>query len=151
MNEGDKGRRGVDIAKHWWPDLKETAQFSPEDICGVDAWLDGQPVQIKYDLRSANTGNVVHELYEKPPGRPDDPWRAVGQKAQWYIWANDQWAIKVSVNRLAIWEMDRPLRSTNNGRTSLGYILPVISLYPALGPLDVEYHWHGNWPLSKNS
>ena len=139
VTEDEKGKRGVEIAAMWWP-IKPTGQFSYDDCSGIDAWLDGEPIQIKYDGLSNETGNVLHEIYEKDPGHPEQPWRGLGQKAKWYIWVNEEWALKVSMDSLAQKEVGRTLRSTNNGGTSLGFLIPATELTQMPGS---QVHWHG--------
>lgn len=140
MSEADRGKRGVELALHWWPNLKPTAQFSQDDLDGIDAWLDGEAVQIKYDGRSNETGNIVHEIYEKPPGKPDQPWRGVGKRAASYIFVNEEWALKVGTDALARAEVGMCLRSIHNGGTALGFIIKAVDLF---GTEGWEAHYHG--------
>lgn len=140
MNEDEKGKRGADLARRWWPDLKMTAKFSRDDCDGIDAWLHGDGVQIKYDRRAPETGNIVHEIYEKPPNEPEAPWRGVGKRATWYIFVNELWALKVGTDALARAEIGMKLVSINNGGTALGFIIPAVTFFGSEG---WEAHYHG--------
>ena len=140
MNEEEKGNRGVELAIRWWPSLKPTARFSKDDCDGIDAWLGSEGVQIKYDQRSNMTGNIVHEIYEKPPGEPGAKWRGVGKRATCYIFVNEEWALMVRTDALAAYETGMTLKSINNGGTALGFIIPTVKLF---GTEGWEAHYHG--------
>ena len=61
LNNGDKG---VYIARELWDELELTQQGGIDDKNGIDAYLNSESVQIKYDGTIANTNNIYHEIYE---------------------------------------------------------------------------------------
>ena len=127
--------RGVEIAKMLWPQLELEPEGSFWDKYGIDAHLDGQTVQIKYDWRIAISGNIYHEFYEKSAYHSEQPWRKSPGNADQYIFTTETnlelIGYLITVDTLAQAETGKRLVSIspNNGQvTSIGILLPLSSL-----------------------
>jgi len=120
------GRRGVAIARYCWPHLKLTVSGGAEDKKGTDGYgfgLFGEDrVQIKFDGRIAESGNIYHEVYEKTRGRPDQQWRASPHQAKWYIFTTVGHAWLAPTDALA--QIENGLRLTRISDTSMGFLFP---------------------------
>ena len=127
-----KTNRGVEIARILWPRLELVPEGSYWDKYGIDAHLDGETVQIKFDNRIALSGNIYHEIYEKSAYHHEQLWRKSPGIAENYIFTTELatsilgYLIKVDI--LAICETGKVLKTIypNNGEaTSMGFLIPV--------------------------
>lgn len=140
----DGDRRGREIAKLLWPKLWFVPPGSFWDKYGIDAYLDAETIQVKYDSRIAQSGNIYHEIYEKSEGCPWQPWRWGPGKVTSYIFTTETprevIGYKVAVNDLAEAEAGMALTAiTPRGgdRTSMGFIIPPSRLTPEIRRLEV--------------
>ena len=121
------GQRGVTIARFLWPHLKLVEQGGDEDRRGTDGYGFGlfgeEKVQIKFDARIAQSGNVYHEIWEKTKGRPDQGWRPSPHDARWFIFVTEGNAWLISTDTLARVEIG--LRLTKISETSAGFLIPL--------------------------
>ena len=120
------GRQAELRAVQLWPELRLVPSGGIEDRRGIDGYLNGQTVQIKYDATIAKTGNNYHELWEKTAGRPDQEWRHSPGLAELYMFLTDEFAMIVSVNNLALAERNK--RLTQISPTSMGFLIPIAEL-----------------------
>lgn len=119
MNNGELGEK---IAKELWV-LTLTESGGAEDKAGIDAWEDGETIQIKYDGTIAKTGNVYHEIYEKSKGHTEQEWRSSPHNVKQYIFVTEGFAIKIRTNELAM--IERHLRLIPISDTSMGFLIPM--------------------------
>lgn len=123
MNKGDLGRA---IAKKLWPSITLVDGGSPIDKMGVDAYDGEYALQIKYDATIAKTNNLYHEIYEKSVNRPDQAWRNSPHKCDGYIFCTSTFALRVSVDTLAVAQKGRILQQISS--TSMGFLIPIDDL-----------------------
>lgn len=130
-----KNDRGVEIAKRLWPNLIFEPSGGFYDQYGIDAHLEGETVQIKYDSRIASSENVYHEYYEKSAGHPEQRWRKSPGKADNYLFTTETptaiIGYLVPIDVLAEAETGQALRKINPNHgdaTSIGIILPLAHL-----------------------
>lgn len=129
MNFGiDKGRK---LAKLFWPGLILTDEGGAEDRSGVDAYLDGLTVQIKYDSAIPRTGNIYHEIYEKTVNREDQAWRHSHGDVDVYIFITESemkiYGYLAYLNHIALSEEGRILYKISPNKTvptSMGFLIP---------------------------
>ena len=126
-----KHNRGVEIARQLFPGLIIEPPGTWWDRAGIDGFLDGEPVQIKFDGRMALSGNIYHEVYEKSAYHPEQPWRTALGKVTHYIFTTEDTleivAVLLSVDSLAVAERGKPLQCIKpnlGAATSLGYLIP---------------------------
>lgn len=124
--------KGWYIAKLLWPQISLQLERGLLDRYGLDAYLDGDSTQIKFDSRIVTSRNLYHEIYEKTVDAPWQEWRKSPSLATIYIFTteNDVEYIgyKVKVDVLAKVERGRKLIAINpNGGecTSMGFIIPL--------------------------
>jgi len=127
------------IVKCLWPDVKLEARGSSTDKQGIDAWLGRTSVQIKYDRRIRETGNIYDEYWEKDKGCPWQEWRRCKRKAEVYIFtsggdlktlgAHNSDAILVTKTELGHLESDRKMVAIpTDAPTSKGFLIPLPQL-----------------------
>lgn len=126
---------GTSVAKLLWPNLELIQPGDFWDKYGIDALLNGEPIQIKWDTAIARTGNVYHEIYEKTALHSEQEWRRANGKVSQYIFTTRQGALffgyRISINALANKEAGRVLQliSPNQGMpTSMGFLIPLDAL-----------------------
>lgn len=135
-----KNDRGVEIAKLLWPGLEFEPEGSFWDKYGIDAHLNGQTVQIKYDRRIATSGNIYHEFYEKSAHHAEQPWRKSPGIANNYIFTTETlreivgYLVKVDI--LAKAEVGKHL--TLISETSIGILLSIRTLKADMRKLKKE-------------
>ncbi len=124
---------GEVIAKLLWPELELEAPGSFWDKQGIDGYLNGLTIQIKYDNAIARTGNLWHEIYEK--SNESQPWRKSPGIATHYIFTTmtgpQYVGVLVAVDILALAEKDKPLKMIDVkglGLTSMGFLVPLNGL-----------------------
>lgn len=123
MINDDKGKLGEHIATKLWVNLKLTSSNDSLNKAGIDGYLDGLPVQIKYDATITKTGNLYHEIYEKSANRPEQDWRHSPNTAKLSIFITEDYAYKVSTHNLAMAERNLSLRQISP--TSMGFLVPI--------------------------
>ena len=117
---------GENIAVGLFPGLDLNPTGGLDDLAGVDGYLHGIPVSVKYDERIDESNNIYHELYRKSPGHPEQKWRFSVNAAKYEIFITKTRGIKVHVNELAIAERNTPL--TQILATSMGFLIPIEKL-----------------------
>lgn len=120
MNNGGLGEK---MAQALWPELQLTENGSELDKNGIDGYLNGETVQIKYDKTITKTGNIYHEIYEKSKGHPEQDWRASPHNIRQYIFCTDGFAIRVRTSELAGAEQNMKLTKILD--TSMGFLIPI--------------------------
>lgn len=140
--------RGIEIAKTLWPELALEPEGSFWDKYGIDGYLSGNQMQIKFDRRITLSGNIYHEIYEKSANRPEQPWRKSPGIATHYIFTTETstyiMGILIPTNSLAEAETSKPLIAINPNDgdcTSLGFIIP----YPDISE-DAEFRKQSKKP-----
>ena len=123
MNVDEVGRTAVTIASVLWRDLVPTSTGGELDRQGVDAIQGSCRVQVKGDQRIRTSQNIYHEIWEKTLGQPTQPWRRSPGLADVYIFVTTEFALRVTVDALAIAEKGRPL--TQISATSMGFLIPI--------------------------
>jgi len=127
--------RGTEIAILLWPGITLEPPGGFLDHYGIDGHLNGETVQIKYDSRISQSGNIYHEFYEKSANHPEQPWRKSPGIAAIYIFTTETateiigYLVKVDV--LARAELGSKLIAINpnsGAQTSIGILLPLVSL-----------------------
>jgi len=115
-----------------WPNIEFVAEGDFWDKQGIDAHIDGDSIQIKYDRRIATSGNLYHEIYEKTAYKEFQNWRKSPGIAALYLFITETDShivgYKVAVNTLAEKEVNQRLIaiSPNGGdRTSMGFLIPL--------------------------
>ncbi len=125
----NKGKLGELKAKELWPDLILTESGGIDDKNGIDGYLHGERVQIKYDGTISRTGNVYIELYEKSIGHIDQEWRTSKVNADIYIFVTINKAYLFSVNELVgalkILSDNNELICRAISETSIGFLMPL--------------------------
>ena len=116
------------VAKYLWPDLKLTPCGDRTDREGIDAFLNGDTVQIKADRTISFSNRLYHEIYEKTKGKSTQTWRHSPQKATVYIFVADTFAILTTVDSLAVAEQGKTLvalkdRDFKHSVTSIGFFV----------------------------
>jgi len=123
------GEYGEKKAKELWPELMLTKNGGIDDKNGIDAYLYGRKIQIKYDNKIQQTGNIYVELYEKSINRTDQPWRTSKVNADNYIFVTVDKAYLVSVNDLAVavknLSNSNELKCKAISDTSIGFLIPI--------------------------
>ena len=122
MNFQSKGELGEQIATKLWPNLKLVSD-NALNRRGIDAYLEGTPMQIKYDATISKTGNLYHEIYEKDANHPEQDWRHSPNTAEMVIFIAGDFAYKVSISDLALAERNLPLIEIKP--TSMGFLIPI--------------------------
>ena len=129
------GRRGVIIAQALWPDLMPVADGSQADREGVDMLSLYSNVQVKTDRRIAESGNIELEVFERSPG-PGQRWRATLAKVEEYVFITNGFAVRVSIDELAVASRNQPLRKVSE--TSMGFLIPIEALNHAT---KLQHHY----------
>ena len=122
----DKGERACRIVRSLWPMFRRTVSGGLEDKRGIDGYLNGKSVQVKYDERIVQSGNIYHEIYEKSAGNPSQEWRKSPGLVDGYIFVTRDRAFKLSVDELAQLEEGKSLRAIS--QTSMGFLIPIVDL-----------------------
>lgn len=131
MNSTDRERElGEKIAKALWAEitLERPGSFSDRER-GIDGWLNGKSIQIKYDRKILETRNIYDEYWEKTKGHPEQTsWRQCRRNAKLYIFTTGgeqkpAYGIMLTKDALEIAEWGRHMQPINP--TSLGYIIPI--------------------------
>jgi len=124
--------RGWYIAKLLWPEIVLQPHRSFLDRYGLDAHLNGDSTQIKYDSRIVDSKNLYHEIYEKTANASWQEWRKSPSLASVYIFTTeneDEYiGYKVRVDILAKIERGRRLVAINPNHgacTSMGFLIPL--------------------------
>ena len=130
-----RSNRGVQIATTLWTELTLEPDGSFWDRYGIDGYLNGGTIQIKYDRRIAISGNIYHEMYEKSANNVSQPWRKSPGIAVAYIFTTETsdtiFGYLITVDELATKEIRRILTLINPNNacpTSIGILIPLISL-----------------------
>ena len=129
-------RLGRKIVRELWPEIQLEFLGSINDRDGIDGWLHSMKVQIKYDRRIEETGNIWDEHYEKSKGKPWQTWRKCKRNAHLYIFTSGgdleslstegSLAIMVPLEELDNRERDRQMiEIPKEGATSKGYLIAV--------------------------
>ncbi len=130
MNNGELGER---IAKQLWPELIPTEPGGVADRNGIDGFLFGKKIQIKYDSMIAKTCNIYLELYEKSVNRSDQEWRTSKVNADSYIFVTTDKAYLITVNDIvcAIRELAsaHTLQCRAISETSIGFLIPLDKVF----------------------
>ncbi len=125
----DRGELGEKIVKELWPDLKLTESGGVDDKNGIDGFLNGKKIQIKYDATIARTGNIYIELYEKTINRAYQEWRTSKVNADSYIFVTIGNAYLITVNALAeavkTLSLSGELKCRAISDTSIGFLIPI--------------------------
>ena len=119
----NKGELGRVMAQKLWPSIALVKGGSSIDLMGVDAYEGEEAIQIKYDETIARTRNLYHEIYEKSINHTEQNWRNSPHKCDSYIFCTKGYAIKLSVQDLAIAELGLVL--TQISATSIGFLIPI--------------------------
>lgn len=119
----NNGQLGEQMAKQLWAELEMVEPGSKLDRSGIDAYLDGESVQVKYDGTIAKTGNVYHEIYEKSVNRLEQEWRASPHNSKQYIFCSGSFGLRIRTNELA--RIEQGLTLTAISATSLGFLIPI--------------------------
>ena len=129
----DNGKLGELKAKELWPELTLTESGGVDDRNGIDGYLHGKKVQIKFDRTISRTGNIYVELYEKSLGRADQEWRTSKVNADSYIFITLNKAYLITVNALA--EAVKTISNNNElvcraiSETSIGFLIPITKIH----------------------
>lgn len=123
----DKERLSKIIVHHFWPKMQFTEEGSRDDRVGIDGYLNGQAVQIKYDGKIVQTGNIYDEIWEKTKGNIRQKWRRSPSIGVWRIHVTGNSlryeAYKILSDSLAEAEEGRILTKINP--TSKGFLIPI--------------------------
>lgn len=115
------GKFGEEKAAELWPDLRLTENGSIDDRNGIDGYLNGKRVQIKFDRRISKTENIYREVWEK--SYPEQKWRHSKVNADIYIFVTTDKAILIPVDELA--KAERNLELIQISATSMGFLIPI--------------------------
>jgi len=125
----NNGKLGELKAKELWTELILAESGGVDDKNGIDGYLNGEKIQIKYDGTISRTGNIYVELYEKSVGNVSQAWRTSKVAADNYIFVTSNAAYFITVNDLA--EVIKSLSSSGNlvcraiSETSIGFLIPI--------------------------
>lgn len=123
------GKFGELKAKELWQGLTMTESGGIDDRNGIDGYLYGKKIQVKYDGTISKTGNIYVELYEKSAGHIDQDWRASKIAADSYIFITSGEAYLISVNAIAeavkSLSNDNALKCRAISETSIGFLIPL--------------------------
>jgi len=115
------------VAARLWP-LQMTTKGGNDDCNGIDAYLFGEPVQIKGDRQIINSDKIYHEIYSKNKGHPEEEWKCSPQNARYYIFVAHDQALITKLDDLAELEKGKKMQSITDkdtGRvTSMGFLIP---------------------------
>ena len=129
----NKGKFGELKAKELWPELTLTENGGVDDKNGIDGYLHGRKVQVKYDDTISKTGNIYIELYEKSQGHKDQEWRTSKVNADSYVFVTSGNAYLITVNELA--DAVKTLSDNNDlkcraiSETSIGFLIPLDKIH----------------------
>lgn len=128
-----------EIVKRLWPQINLEPVASANDKRGIDGWLEGESVQIKYDQKIAYTGNIYDEYEEKDKNNPEQQWRKAKRIANIYIFVTGgNWEKSDTKNSTAIMIEKGELERAERGKemveipkeapTSKGYLIPRLEI-----------------------
>ena len=122
-----EAQRGIEVAISLWPGIKLMPSGSYADRkLGIDGYEDGKTLQVKYDIRMAETNNLYHEVYEKTKGQPWQPWRHSPGLVDEYIIITEGFGVRIPVAILAELEKGKPLCQIRD--TSMGFLVPLVEI-----------------------
>jgi hypothetical protein len=126
---------GKMLAKELFPELKLVPDGDPVDkYQGIDAYLNKNGVQIKYDKTIYDSHNLYHEIYEKTKDRETQEWRQSGSKANFYLFitksSETAYGFLIKTNDMADLETNKPLVKIKP--TSIGFLLPMEEVKPRI-------------------
>lgn len=130
MNNRDKENLSYKVVSYFYPQVQWAKANSIFDRMGIDGWLEGFPIQVKYDGTIAKSGNIYHEIYEKTQGYTEQKWRRspCHTEIRWYFFVtkkDDSFILyRIEIDELAKIERDKLLIGLPN-LTSIGFLIPI--------------------------
>jgi hypothetical protein len=131
------------IAKLVYPNIKFTAYASEEDRRGIDAYLSGHTVQLKWDGTIGLSNRLWDEIRAKEKGHPEHQWHKAKRTAEFYLFVTQNatytYTFLCKLNDLArVERYKKAYAISTHAPTSEGYYIGILDIPMTITILDIK-------------